>query len=162
MEGGCHIVFIETIFDTLNARAAIFAYQEFFEEVNLKPLPLFLSGTIIDLAGRTLSGQNIEAFYISMSNAKPFCIGLNCALGASQMAPFMQRLSKIATTYVHAYPNAGLPNAMGGYDETPENFGLNVKKFAVDGYVNMLGGCCGTTPSYTAALKKAVEGIERR
>lgn len=97
-----------------------------------------------------------------MSNAKPFCIGLNCALGAPQMAPFLQRLSKIAVTYVHAYPNAGLPNAMGGYDETPENFGLNVKKFAVDGLVNMLGGCCGTTPSYTAALKLAVEGIERR
>jgi 5-methyltetrahydrofolate--homocysteine methyltransferase len=121
VEGGAHIIFIETIFDTLNARAGIYAYIEYFEESGLQPwLPLFLSGTIIDQAGRTLSGQNSEAFYISMMNAKPFCIGFNCALGANLMHPFLQRLSKIATTYVHAYPNAGLPNAMGGYDETPE------------------------------------------
>lgn len=124
VEGGSHIIFIETIFDTLNARAGIYAYMEYFEESGLpRPLPLFISGTIIDAAGRTLSGQNTEAFYISMSNAKPMCIGLNCALGANLMQPFLQRLSKIALTHVHAYPNAGLPNAMGGYDETPEMFG---------------------------------------
>jgi len=123
VQGGCHIIMIETIFDTLNARAAIYAYKEFFEEVGLPELPLFISGTIIDAAGRTLSGQNTEAFYISMMNCKPYCIGFNCALGATQMQPFLQRLSKIASTYVHAYPNAGLPNAMGGYDETPANFG---------------------------------------
>lgn len=124
VEGGSHIIFIETIFDCLNARAGIYAYLEFFEESQYsRPLPLFISGTIIDAAGRTLSGQNTEAFYISMSNAKPMCIGLNCALGASLMKPFLQRLTKLANCYVHAYPNAGLPNAMGGYDETPEMFG---------------------------------------
>lgn len=160
--GGCHIIFIETIFDTLNARAAIFAYIEYFEELGLPKLPLFISGTIIDAAGRTLSGQNTEAFYISMMNAKPFCIGFNCALGATQMHPFMQRLSKIANCYVHAYPNAGLPNAMGGYDETPENFAKNIRKFAIEGLVNMVGGCCGTTPDYIEALAKAVEDVDRR
>jgi 5-methyltetrahydrofolate--homocysteine methyltransferase len=163
--GGCHIIFIETIFDTLNARAAIYAYKTFFEEnkeVLGRPLPLFISGTIIDAAGRTLSGQNTEAFYISMSNANPFCIGFNCALGAEQMFPFMQRLSKIANCNVHAYPNAGLPNAMGGYDETPESFAASCKKYADDGIVNMLGGCCGTTPAAIKALAEAVEGIERR
>ena len=162
VEGGSHIVFIETIFDSLNARAGIYAYTEYFEETGLKPLPLFISGTLIDAAGRTLSGQNIEAFYISMSNARPFCIGLNCALGANLMHPFLQRLSQIATTYVHAYPNAGLPNAMGGYDETPEMFGAAVRKFAEDGIVNMLGGCCGTTPAYIKAVKEAVTGLPRR
>jgi 5-methyltetrahydrofolate--homocysteine methyltransferase len=163
--GGCHIIFIETIFDTLNARAAIYAYKTFFEEnkeVLGRPLPLFISGTIIDAAGRTLSGQNTEAFYISMSNANPFCIGFNCALGADLMHPFIQRLSKIANCYVHAYPNAGLPNAMGGYDETPESFASSCKKFADDGIVNMLGGCCGTTPAAIKALAEAVQGIEKR
>ena len=94
-----------------------------------------------------------------MMNAKPFCIGFNCALGATQMTPFLQRLSKLATCYVHAYPNAGLPNAMGGYDETPENFGKNVRQFALDGLVNLVGGCCGTTPNYIEALYKAVRGV---
>jgi len=160
--GGCHIILIETIFDTLNARAAIFAYNEFFKESGLEKLPLFISGTIIDAAGRTLSGQNTEAFYISMMNAKPFCIGFNCALGADQMFPFLQRLAKIAQCYVHAYPNAGLPNAMGGYDETPENFGVNIRKYATNGLVNMVGGCCGTTPNYIEALYDAVRGVQRR
>jgi 5-methyltetrahydrofolate--homocysteine methyltransferase len=125
--GGVHIIFIETIFDTLNARAAVFAYNKLFEDSKLKKLPLIISGTIIDAAGRTLSGQNTEAFFTSMMNAKPFCIGLNCALGATQMYPFIQRLSKISHTYTHAYPNAGLPNAMGGYDETKEEFAANCK-----------------------------------
>ncbi len=156
VEGGVHIIFIETIFDTLNARAGVYAYKEFFEQSGLKPLPLFISGTIIDAAGRTLSGQNTEAFYISMMNAKPFCIGLNCALGADLLYPFMQRLSKIANTYVHAYPNAGLPNAMGGYDETPEMFAEAIKRYADEGLVNMIGGCCGTTPEYIKALKEVV------
>jgi 5-methyltetrahydrofolate--homocysteine methyltransferase len=162
VQGGCHIIMIETIFDTLNARAAIYAYKEFFEEVALPELPLFISGTIIDAAGRTLSGQNTEAFYISMMNCKPYCIGFNCALGATQMQPFLQRLSKIASTYVHAYPNAGLPNAMGGYDETPANFGQNVRNFAIDGLVNMVGGCCGTTPLYIKELAKSVRGLKPR
>jgi len=160
VEGGVHIIFIETIFDTLNARSAIFAYKEFFEECSYsRPLPLFLSGTIIDIAGRTLSGQNTEAFFISMMNAKPFCIGLNCALGANLMKPFLQRLSKIATTRVHAYPNAGLPNAMGGYDETPEMFAEAIKEFANDGIVNMVGGCCGTNPEYIRQVKETVKGM---
>lgn len=162
VEGGAHIIFIETIFDTLNARAGIYAYLEYFEETGLRPLPLFISGTIIDAAGRTLSGQNTEAFYISMSNAKPFCIGLNCALGAPLMHPFLQRLSKLAPTYVHAYPNAGLPNAMGGYDETPEMFGENCRQFAIEGLLNMVGGCCGTGPDFIRALKKAVSDVPRR
>jgi 5-methyltetrahydrofolate--homocysteine methyltransferase len=153
---------IETIFDTLNARAAIYAYNKFFESSGLKKLPLIISGTIIDAAGRTLSGQNIEAFFISMSNAKPLCIGVNCALGATQMHQFLERLSKIAHTYVHAYPNAGLPNAMGGYDETPENFAANCRKFATDGLINMIGGCCGTTPDYINALYNAVKDVPRR
>lgn len=123
---------------------------------------MFISGTIIDAAGRTLSGQNTEAFYISMINAKPFCIGFNCALGATQMFPFLQRLSKLSTCYTHAYPNAGLPNAMGGYDETPDNFGKNMCDFVREGLVNMVGGCCGTTPKYIEALYKAVRGMPRR
>ena len=162
VEGGVHIIFIETIFDTLNARAGIYAYMEYFEETGLEKLPLFLSGTIIDQAGRTLSGQNVEAFYISMMNAKPYCIGLNCALGASQMYPFLQRLGKLATTNVHAYPNAGLPNAMGGYDETPEMFAEVIRSFAMDGLVNMVGGCCGTDPAFIKAVRSAVEGISPR
>jgi 5-methyltetrahydrofolate--homocysteine methyltransferase len=162
VEGGVHIIMIETIFDTLNARAGAYAYMEYFEETGLKPLPLFISGTIIDAAGRTLSGQNNEAFYISMMNAKPFCIGLNCALGAPLMHPFLQRLSKIASTYVHAYPNAGLPNAMGGYDETPEMFGDNMRKFAMEGLLNMVGGCCGTSPDFIRAVRQAVSDLPRR
>ena len=103
---------------------------------------------MIDEAGRTLSGQNTEAFFISISHAKPFCVGLNCALGADKMKPFVQRLSKIANCYVHAYPNAGLPNALGGYDETPEQFAAHAKNFCEEGFINMMGGCCGTTPIF--------------
>lgn len=145
--GGAHIVFIETIFDTLNAKAGIVAYEEFFEEEELEKLPLFISGTLTDLAGWTLSGQNIEAFYASMMHAKPFCIGMNCALGAEIMLPFYKWLSNIATCYVHAYPNAGLPNEMGGYDETPEQFARSMRDF-VDAGINMVGGCCGTTHTF--------------
>lgn len=163
IDGGVHIIFIETIFDTLNARAAIFAYENFFNaNTHLRRLPLIVSGTIIDAAGRTLSGQDTEAFFISMMNANPLCIGFNCALGATQMYPFLQRLSKISHFYVHAYPNAGLPNAMGGYDETPENFAINAKQFCTDGLVNMIGGCCGTTPNYIEALWNSVKGVQRR
>ena len=163
VDGGAHIIFIETIFDTLNARAAVFAYDNFFtDNKHLRKLPLFISGTIIDAAGRTLSGQDTEAFFISMMNANPFCIGFNCALGADQMYPFLQRLSNIAHMNVHAYPNAGLPNAMGGYDETPENYAANAKKFCQDGLVNMIGGCCGTTPNYIEAVWNAVKGIPKR
>ena len=138
IDGGVHIIMIETIFDTLNAKAAIYAYMEYFEETGLPKLPLFISGTLIDIAGRTLSGQTIEAFYISMMHAKPFCIGINCALGADLMSPFVQRLSKIAKMYISAYPNAGLPNEMGGYDQTAESFANEIKEYAEFG-INMVG-----------------------
>jgi len=162
VDGGAHIIFVETVFDTLNARAAVFAYVNFFRDTGLPKLPLIISGTIIDAAGRTLSGQDTEAFFISMMNANPFCIGFNCALGATQMYQFLERLSRISHFYVHAYPNAGLPNAMGGYDETAANFAKNAKAFCTDGLVNMIGGCCGTTPDYIEALWNAVKGIPAR
>ena len=152
--GGAHIILVETIFDTLNAKAALFAIDEYYEESGCPRLPVFISGTIVDQSGRTLSGQTTEAFYISMAHAKPQCIGLNCALGADQMLPFMQALSNVAECFVHSYPNAGLPNAMGGYDETPESFATSVKLFLDTGLVNMLGGCCGTTPEHIGAVDK--------
>ena len=111
-----------------------------------------ISGTIVDMSGRTLSGQTTEAFYISMAHAKPICIGLNCALGADQMLPFMQALSNVAECFVHSYPNAGLPNAMGGYDETPESFAKSLEVFVDNKLVNLLGGCCGTTPEHIHGL----------
>lgn len=162
VEGGCHIIMIETIFDTLNAKAGVFAYEEYFEESGRNKLPLFISGTIVDTSGRTLSGQTTEAFYISLSYAKPFCMGLNCALGPEQMYTFLERLSNIANCYVHAYPNAGLPNAMGEYDLNPDEFGEKLKNFAENGLVNALGGCCGSTPDYIKALYNSVKGVEPR
>ena len=161
VDGGAHIIMIETIFDTLNSKAGVYAYIEFFEETQLPKLPLILSGTLIDQAGRTLSGQTVEAFYISLMHANPFCIGLNWALGAQLMLPFIKRLAKISNTYIHAYPNAGLPNEMGGYDETPEHFAQNLKEFAECG-VNMLGGCCGTNKDYIKCLKEAVKDYSKR
>ena len=150
---------VETIFDTLNAKAAVFAIDEYYDETPEQcRLPLFVSGTITDASGRTLSGQTTEAFYISLAHAKPFCIGLNCALGAQDMRPYLERLSKIAECFVHAYPNAGLPNAMGGYDEKPESMYKDLRDFAVSGFLNMAGGCCGTTPAHIAAIAKACEG----
>merc|ERR1719159_2370589 len=154
IDGGCHILLVETIFDTLNAKAALFAIDEYFEESGCPRLPIIISGTIVDMSGRTLSGQTTEAFYTSMQHAKPICIGLNCALGADQMLPFMQALSNVAECFVHSYPNAGLPNAMGGYDQTPEMFAQSVVPFCELGLVNMLGGCCGTTPDHIAAVNK--------
>lgn len=148
-EGGSHIIMIETIFDTLNAKAALHAYTEYFEEhQEREKLPLIISGTLVDKSGRTLSGQNVESFYISVMHAEPLCIGLNCALGPDTLYPFLERLSNIATTYVHAYPNAGLPNAMKGYDETPESYADKVVEYAKNGLVNMIGACCGSTPGY--------------
>lgn len=162
VEGGCHLIFIETIFDTLNAKSAAFAYEEFFEESGRKKLPLVISGTIVDMSGRTLSGQTTEAFYISLAHTNPFCIGLNCALGPDQMYGFLERLSNIADCYVHAYPNAGLPNAMGEYDLSTEEFANKVRNFATDKLVNALGGCCGSTPDYIRALANAVKDCQPR
>jgi len=162
IDGGCHIVLVETIFDTLNAKAALFAIDEYYEESGCPKLPVIISGTIVDMSGRTLSGQTTEAFYISMAHAKPVCIGLNCALGADQMLPFMQALSNVAECFVHSYPNAGLPNAMGGYDETPESFAKSVKLFIDNGLVNALGGCCGTTPEHIGAVDKLIRELKPR
>ena len=157
VDGGCHVILVETIFDTLNAKAALFAIDEYYEQSGCPRLPVIISGTIVDMSGRTLSGQTTEAFYVSVAHANPVCIGLNCALGASQMLPFMQALAGVADCFVHSYPNAGLPNAMGGYDDTPEMFAESVKLFAELGLVNMLGGCCGTTPEHIkAAAEMAV------
>ena len=128
---------IETIFDTLNAKAAAFAVEEVFGEIN-RVLPIMISGTIVDLSGRTLSGQTVEAFFVSMFHCNPFCIGLNCALGAEQMKPFLARLSHIAPCFVSAYPNAGLPNALGGYDQSPDQMANNVADFARDGLINSI------------------------
>ena len=153
-EGGVDIILIETIFDTLNSKAAIFAYEEYFKDK--KKLPLMISGTLVDLSGRTLSGQTAEAFLISTQHSNPLCIGLNCALGATHMKPFLENLSNLANFYVHAYPNAGLPNAMGGYNEDPETFAANCMAFIKEKLVNMIGGCCGTTPDHIRALKNAI------
>eukprot|EP00456_Euglypha_rotunda_P071157 TRINITY_DN6341_c0_g1_i4.p1 TRINITY_DN6341_c0_g1~~TRINITY_DN6341_c0_g1_i4.p1 ORF type:complete len:531 (+),score=71.00 TRINITY_DN6341_c0_g1_i4:149-1741(+) len=163
LDGGVDILFVETIFDTLNAKAALFAIEEFYEEnKDYVRVPLIISVTITDQSGRTLSGQTIDAFYVSVAHAKPFCIGLNCALGAKEMRPFLQRLVNIAECYVHCYPNAGLPNPMGGYDEKPPETSGLVREFATSGWINLAGGCCGTTPGHIEAIAKAVQGIAPR
>jgi 5-methyltetrahydrofolate--homocysteine methyltransferase len=147
VDGGCDVLMIETIFDTLNAKAAIYAVEEAFDEMGLR-LPVMISGTITDLSGRTLSGQTVEAFYNAVRHAKPWSIGLNCALGPKQMRPFLAELSRVAETMVSVYPNAGLPNAFGGYDETPHDMCEVMGPWAKDGLVNIVGGCCGTTPDH--------------
>lgn len=151
IDGGADIILIETVFDTLNCKAALFAAQQLFEQYNLL-LPLIVSFTITDASGRTLSGQTVEAFYNSVSHAPLFAIGLNCALGAKDMRPYLAELSKIATCYVSCYPNAGLPNAFGGYDETPEQMCHVIDDFAQNGFLNIVGGCCGTTPQHIAHI----------
>jgi 5-methyltetrahydrofolate--homocysteine methyltransferase len=148
---------IETIFDTLNAKAAIFAIEQAFDDAG-KRLPVMVSGTITDASGRTLSGQTAEAFWISVKHARPLSVGLNCALGAAQLRPFLQELSRVADCFVSAHPNAGLPNAFGGYDETPAETAKHLGDWASDGLVNIVGGCCGTTPAHIAAIRKAIDG----
>jgi 5-methyltetrahydrofolate--homocysteine methyltransferase len=161
VKGGVDIIMIETIFDTLNAKAAIFATKRFFAENNME-LPIMISGTITDNSGRTLSGQTLDAFYYSIEHANPISVGLNCALGGEQMYPFISNLAKVANCFVSAYPNAGLPNAMGEYDETPDYTANIIKKWAQEGLINIVGGCCGTTPPHINAIAKAVEGIKAR
>ena len=155
IEGGADTILIETIFDTLNAKAAGFAVQQVFEELAVE-LPLMISGTITDLSGRNLSGQTAEAFWYSMRHLKPFSIGMNCAFGAENLRPAVADLAAEADTLVSAYPNAGLPNELGEYDETPEEFAPKLEEFARDGLVNLVGGCCGTTPDHIRALAEAV------
>ncbi|MBB3976994.1 5-methyltetrahydrofolate--homocysteine methyltransferase [Rhizobium azooxidifex] len=154
IDGGADIILIETIFDTLNAKAAIFATQEVFAEKGIE-LPVMISGTITDLSGRTLSGQTPEAFWNSVRHSLPFSIGLNCALGANAMRAHLDEISSVADTFVCAYPNAGLPNAFGRYDETPEQMAEQIEGFMRDGLVNIVGGCCGSTPAHIAAIADA-------
>ena len=161
IEGGADLILIETIFDTLNAKAAIFAVEEAFEESG-KRLPIMISGTITDLSGRTLSGQTPQAFWNSLKHANPVSIGLNCALGAREMRAHLAELSRVADTLVCAYPNAGLPNEFGLYDESPEYMASLIREFAESGLVNIVGGCCGTTPDHIAAIAKAVDGLQPR
>jgi 5-methyltetrahydrofolate--homocysteine methyltransferase len=162
VEGGVDLLLIETIFDTLNAKAAIFAIKKYFQDAGTPELPISISGTITDASGRTLSGQTLEAFYISVMHAKPLSVGLNCALGAHEMRPHIEELSQLANCYVSAYPNAGLPNAMGEYDERPEDTGHYLEEWAKEGWVNIVGGCCGTTPDHIKHIADHVKGMKPR
>ncbi len=154
-EGGVDYFLIETIFDTLNAKAGIAGLLELNEELG-EDIPIVLSGTITDKSGRTLSGQTVEAFWHSVRHARPLMVGLNCALGADEMEPFQASLSRVADTLVHSYPNAGLPNEMGEYDESPEEMAEQLEKWAKRGLLNAVGGCCGTTPEHIRAIAEAV------
>ncbi|GAC1671300.1 MAG: methionine synthase [Candidatus Dormibacteraceae bacterium] len=156
-EGGADFLLIETIFDTLNGKAAIAAVREVAPE-----MPLFISVTIVDRSGRNLSGQTVEAFWTSIEHAAPFAAGINCSLGASEMRPYIAAMSRVAPVYVHCYPNAGLPNAFGGYDEEPPTTSRLLKEFAVAGYLNAAGGCCGTGPEHIRQIRQAIEGIAPR
>ena len=161
IRGGSDIILIETIFDCLNAKAAIFAVEQVFENQGYR-LPIMISGTITDASGRTLSGQTTEAFWNSMCHAKPVSIGLNCALGAKELRQYVEELSRVADTFVSAHPNAGLPNAFGGYDETPEDMAAHVLEWAQSGFLNIIGGCCGTSPAHIKAMREAVDGLPPR
>jgi 5-methyltetrahydrofolate--homocysteine methyltransferase len=161
VDGGVDILVLETVFDTLNAKAAIFAIETFFEMESLT-LPVMVSGTITDASGRTLSGQTPEAFWASVSHVKPLSIGFNCALGAEALRAHVQAVSGIADCFISVYPNAGLPNAFGGYDDTPEYMADHLREFAESGFVNIVGGCCGTTPEHIAAIARAVDGVSPR
>ena len=163
VDGGVDLLLIETIFDTLNAKGAIFAIKKFFRQHPEAPKKeIMISGTITDASGRTLSGQTLEAFYTSIMHAKPLSVGLNCALGAKEMRPHIAELSHLASCYVSAYPNAGLPNAMGEYDENPEDTGHYLEDWAKEGFVNIVGGCCGTTPDHIKHIADHVKEITPR
>jgi len=181
VDGGVDLLLIETIFDTLNAKAAIYAIKKYFREfpIHLKEfdskdsleippsggggaLPIMISGTITDASGRTLSGQTLEAFVTSVMHARPLSIGLNCALGAKEMRPHIEELSQLASCYVSAYPNAGLPNAMGEYDEQPADTAHYIEDWAKEGFVNIVGGCCGTTPDHISHIAKSVKELSPR
>jgi 5-methyltetrahydrofolate--homocysteine methyltransferase len=159
VEGGVDLLLLETIFDTLNAKAALFAIEQYFEESGRR-VPLMVSVTIVDQSGRTLSGQTIEAFWISVSHIPMLSVGINCALGAKQMRPYVEELSGMAPVYISCYPNAGLPNAFGGFDETPESMARDLGEFASNGWLNIVGGCCGTTPEHIRAIAEAVRGAK--
>ena len=156
-EGGADLLLVETIFDTLNAKAAIAAARDVAPQ-----LPLWISVTIVDLSGRTLSGQTVEAFWTSIGHAQPLIVGVNCSLGAAELRPHVEELSRLAGTYVSSHPNAGLPNAFGGYDEQPHETAALLREFAEAGTVNIVGGCCGTTPAHIEQIAAAVAGLPRR
>ncbi|MBB1604034.1 homocysteine S-methyltransferase family protein [Variovorax sp. UMC13] len=164
VEGGADVILVETIFDTLNAKAALFAVDEYFDNSGHR-LPLLISGTVTDASGRILSGQTVTAFWHSVRHARPLAVGLNCALGAALMRPYIQELARVAEdTFISCYPNAGLPNPMSdtGFDETPDVTSRLLHEFAADGLVNIVGGCCGTTPDHIAAIGKAVAPVPGR
>ena len=161
-DGGVDLLLVETIFDTLNAKAAIYAIKNYFRSVNKPELPIMISGTITDASGRTLSGQTLEAFYVSVMHANPLSVGLNCALGAAEMRPHIEELSEIAACYTSAYPNAGLPNAFGEYDEQPAETAHIIEEWAEKGFLNIVGGCCGTTPDHIRHIAEEVRKYEPR
>ncbi|XLS29941.1 homocysteine S-methyltransferase family protein [Flavobacteriaceae bacterium M23B6Z8] len=161
IDGGCHLLLVETIFDTLNAKAALFAIEQVKSEKKID-IPVMVSGTITDASGRTLSGQTVEAFLISVSHIPLLSVGFNCALGAKQLQPYLQRLSRETNFYTSAHPNAGLPNAFGEYDETPEEMRQQIENYLKDGLVNIIGGCCGTTPSHISEIAKAAANYKPR
>ena len=162
VDGGVDILLVETIFDTLNAKAAIYAIKNYFRKNNLPELPIMISGTITDASGRTLSGQTLEAFYTSVAHANPLSVGLNCALGAQEMRPHIEELSQIAACYTSAYPNAGLPNAFGEYDEQPHETAHIIEEWAANGWLNIVGGCCGTTPDHIKHIADEVRKFKPR
>ncbi|APP85352.1 homocysteine S-methyltransferase family protein [Xanthomonas hortorum pv. vitians] len=161
IDGGADTLMVETIFDTLNAKAALYAIEEVFEARGGR-LPVMISGTITDASGRTLSGQTAEAFYASVAHGRPLSVGLNCALGAKDLRPHVETLSQIADAYVSAHPNAGLPNAFGEYDESPEEMAATLREFAQAGLLNLVGGCCGTSPDHIRAIAEAVADLPPR
>lgn len=161
IDGGIDLILVETIFDTLNAKAALFAIREYFDVIG-RELPIMISGTITDASGRTLSGQTTEAFYNSVSHAEPLSVGLNCALGADMIRPYLQELSNVTTYFVSCHPNAGLPNEMGEYDESPEKMAATIREFGESGFLNIVGGCCGTTPDHIRAIANAVKDLKPR
>ncbi len=161
IEAGVDALLVETIFDTLNSKAAFFAIDTVFEQKGVR-LPVMVSVTITDASGRTLSGQTTEAFYNSIRHARPFSVGINCALGGRAMRPYIEELARIGECFVTCYPNAGLPNAFGGYDEDPDDMAAIQREFATAGLVNMVGGCCGSTPPHIKAIAAAVKGLAPR
>ena len=161
LDGGADTIMVETIFDTLNAKAALFAVGEEFKRRGAR-VPIMISGTITDLSGRTLSGQTADAFYYSTRHAQPLSVGLNCALGATELRAYIDILAQVADCYVSAHPNAGLPHAFGEYVETPEQMAATIGEFATSGLVNLVGGCCGTTPAHIRAIAEAVRGVKPR
>ena len=161
VKGGADFILIETVFDTLNAKAGVFAVKKLERELG-REVPIMMSMTLTDLSGRNLSGHTVEAFWYAVRHAKPITIGLNCSFGAEQLRPHVQSLSDIADTWLMAYPNAGLPNDLGEYDEQPETTALLTQVWAQNGRINALGGCCGSTPEHIAAMAKAVRGLAPR